>query len=122
MPGDAHGEESVGKYISVRIFGSEGCLTYEGDDQRPESGSLELSRRASHAGRERLYDTFHFENYDNSEGSTGPESLCAFIDACRGREAFVGAGPFEGLQVVCALEAMYRSAASGRAEAVSEAE
>ena len=51
VPGNAHADvnnenvHSVGKHISIRIFGSDGLLTYEGDDQRPTSGKLVVTRR-----------------------------------------------------------------------------
>ena len=118
VPGDAHSDCPVGKYVSVRIFGSAGMLTYEGDDQSPASGALVLARMGG--SREVLADEFHFENYDNSEGSTGPESLHAFVAASRGRDVFVGVSATEGLRVVCTLDAMYRSAKSGRAEPAVE--
>ena len=48
----------------------------------------------------------------------GPESLEAFIAACNGGEPFVGVDARVGLEVVKALDAMYRSARSGKPEAV----
>ena len=116
VPGNAHSDDpghSVGKHISVRVFGSEGLLVYEGDDQVSTSGQLAITRRdGAHVPvRSR---GFHFENYDAA--GDGPESLQAFIDVCHGKEAFVGVGPRVGLDVVRALDAMYRSAKSGRPE------
>ena len=61
-----------------------------------------------------VVDGFHFENYE-AEGD-GPESLHAFVDACNGAEAFVGVDAQVGLDVVRALDAMYRSAKSGKPE------
>ena len=114
VPGDAHSAHSVGKFISVRIFGSEGMITYEGDDQKPQSGQLELRRRD---GETRALEGFQFENYE-ADGD-GPESLQAFISACRRqKDVFVGADAEVGLQVVLALDAMYRSAKSGCREDV----
>jgi predicted dehydrogenase len=114
VPGDAHSAHSVGKFISVRIFGSEGMITYEGDDQKPQSGQLELRRRN---GETRALEGFQFENYE-ADGD-GPESLQAFISACRRqKDVFVGADAEVGLQVVLALDAMYRSAKSGCREDV----
>ena len=46
----------------------------------------------------------------------GPESLHALVDACVGRPTHIGAGAEVGLSTVRALDAMYRSAKSGRAE------
>ena len=117
VPGNAHATtndnvHSVGKHISVRVFGSEGLVTFEGDDQTPSSGRLVVSRRDG--GPPTVVDGFLFENYE-AEG-TGPESLHAFIDACNGREHFVGVGHEVGLDVVRVLDAMYRSAKSGQPE------
>ena len=41
----------------------------------------------------------------------------AFVDACLGRPYFNGADADVGLKVVRAIDAMYRSAKSGKAEA-----
>ena len=57
-----------------------------------------------------------FEHLD--QDGTGPGSLNAFVRACNGQEYFNGAGAVEGLKAVCTIDAMYRSAKSGRAEPV----
>lgn len=115
VPGNAHGGDEC-KHISVRVFGSEGLLVYEGEDQVESSGHLELTRRDG-AKKRRLASGFVFENYA-AEG-TGPESLQAFIETCRGaKDAFIGVDAHVGLQVVRALDAMYRSSKSGKAEKV----
>ena len=46
----------------------------------------------------------------------GPESIHAFVDACRGLDAYNGASATVGLRVVQTLDAMYRSAKSGKPE------
>jgi hypothetical protein len=46
----------------------------------------------------------------------GPESLQAFVSACNGEEFFKGADAEVGLKAVATIDALYRSAASGRAE------
>lgn len=121
VPGDAHGADAnLGKYVGMRVFGSEGMLAYEGYDQTPKSGSMQLTRRSGHIDQAdeevlRSASTFAFENYDQ-EG-LGPESLLAFVDACLGREHFVGASAETGLAVVRTIDAMYRSAKSGQVEA-----
>ena len=112
VPGDAHGDAPVGKRIAFQIFGTEGMLSYGGDDQQPDSGALELRRHdGSH---ERLHPTFLFENYEPL--GDGPESLHAFVDACAGRDCYVGADARCGLQTVRTLDAMYRSQSSGAVE------
>ena len=59
---------------------------------------------------------FCFENYDvHANDGTGPESLHAFIDGCRGRPFFNGASGEVGLKVVQTVDAMYLSAKTGQA-------
>jgi len=48
----------------------------------------------------------------------GPESLHAFIDGCQGNSFVNASDAILGVKVVQALEAMYRSAKSGRVENV----
>lgn len=67
-------------------------------------------------GKHELGPPVQFEHLD--QDGTGPGSLDAFVQACRGRDYFVGAGPVEGLKSVCTIDAMYRSAVSGKAEPV----
>ena len=112
VPGDAHGDAPVGKSLSISMFGSKGSLRYGGDDQLPSSGRLELRQRDG--VHEVLHPSFEFENYEDA--GDGPESLHALIDACLGRPAYVGADARVGLRTVQAIDAMYRSAASGKAE------
>jgi len=121
VPGDAHGEEPVGKWVEVKVFGSEGMLTYRGDDQDPASGALSLRRRdgkISHqhqaAVSEAAGEGFLFENYEPS--GEGPESLHAFIHACLEREYYNGADAETCLRTVQAIDAIYRSSFSGLPE------
>jgi hypothetical protein len=120
VPGDAHGDDPVGKWIEVKIFGSMGVLTYRGDDQNPSSGGLSLRRRDGHQQQQQQHQQtpleggFLFENYD-PEGE-GPESVCAFIDACLGRDYYTGADADTCLDTVRAIDAMYRSSLSGNPE------
>mmetsp|Transcript_46452 Transcript_46452/g.137229 ORF Transcript_46452/g.137229 Transcript_46452/m.137229 type:complete len:275 (+) Transcript_46452:322-1146(+) len=114
LPGDAHGDNPVGKQLEVSVFGSDGSLVYSGDDQCASSGALELRRHDGHPALELLHPEFHFENYEPS--GDGPESLHAFVDACVGRDAYVGCDATVGLRTVQAIDAMYRSARSGTVE------
>ena len=50
------------------------------------------------------------------QAGSGPESMQHFLAACRGLPHSNGADHEVGLQAVRALDAMYRSAASGRTE------
>ena len=113
------------------IFGDGGMLSYSGlagsdNVQKDEAGGT-----ASGGGvRNRLEAWCHdgtsvshtlgppveFEHLD--QGGTGPGSLEAFVAACQGKEYFVGAGATEGMKAVAAIDAMYRSAASGKPEVV----
>jgi predicted dehydrogenase len=118
VPGNAHEEDttnenvhSCGKHISMRIFGSEGTIVYEGDDQDEGSGRLLLRRRD---GGSEVREGFLFENYDQK--GDGPESVHAFIEACGGTDPYVGVDAQVGMQVVKALDAMYRSSLSGQPE------
>ncbi len=89
-------------------------LLYSGLDLVPESGELIMRR---HDGREQTSPGFEFENYDqNAQDNTGPESIHAFVDACRGEPYYNGADAVVGLRVVMTLDAMYRSAKSGQPE------
>lgn len=102
-----------GKLVENKIFGTEGCILYCGNDEDAESGDLVLTR---HDGRNQRMPGFHFEN--TSKEGTGPESLQAFIDGCLGNEFFNAADVTIGVKVVQTVEAMYRSAKSGCAETV----
>merc|ERR1712166_1166381 len=111
-PGNEHGDEATGKHFDIKIFGSKGVLMYGGDDKNPSSGKLELRK---HDGSESfISEGFLMENTE-VEGM-GPESMLNFIAACRGLEHRNGANREVGLQAVRVLEAMYRSAASGKTE------
>jgi len=113
------------KFIDNRLVGTEGTLTYHGKDEDGGAasvmegggeaaaplGQLELVR---FDGQNEVISGFEFENTD-VEGD-GPESLQAFIDACAGVEYFSGADAEIGLKAVATIDALYRSALSGRAE------
>ena len=62
---------------------------------------------------------FEFEHLD--QGGTGPGSMDAWIAACHGVEYYAGATALEGLKAVATIEAMYRSAQTGKAESVADA-
>ncbi|CAE8636582.1 unnamed protein product [Polarella glacialis] len=112
MPGAAL---KSGKLIENKIFGTDGCLFYSGDDVDPTSGNLVLMR---HDGENETCPLgFHFEN--TAQEGTGPESLQAFIQACLGQPIRNAADAEIGLKVVQTIDAMYRSAKSGLAETIS---
>lgn len=111
-PGNEHGEEATGKHFDIKIFGTKGVLMYGGDDKKFSSGRLELRK---HDGSESyISEGFLMENTE-AEGM-GPESLLEFIKACRGLPYKNGADQHNGLETVRVLDAMYRSAASGKTE------
>ena len=114
LPGDAHGSAPVGKQIDIVVFGTEGSLSFGGDDQDPTSGVLEIRRHDGQPAHEVLAPPFQFEKYE-ADG-TGPESIQAFVQACRGESAFVGAGAQVGLDAVRVIDAAYRSTRSGQPE------
>ena len=119
--GDRLGAGWVGKQVRVQIYGHKGALLYSGDDNRYDSGRLELRRREN-GGKVELPDGegFYFEN-TKQEGD-GPESLQNFIAACNRQEYYDGAGSLLGLKTVQVIDAMYKSAQSGQAEAVAYAD
>eukprot|EP00931_Biecheleriopsis_adriatica_P113830 TRINITY_DN8905_c0_g2_i1.p1 TRINITY_DN8905_c0_g2~~TRINITY_DN8905_c0_g2_i1.p1 ORF type:complete len:392 (-),score=80.09 TRINITY_DN8905_c0_g2_i1:322-1446(-) len=103
-----------GKQIDNRIFGSEGMLEFCcTNDYDPSSGALILKR---HDQKDQHFPGFYFENYE-AEGP-GPESLQKFIGGCIGKPFFNGADATIGLKAVQTIEAMYRSAKSGKSEGV----
>mmetsp|Transcript_54565 Transcript_54565/g.165233 ORF Transcript_54565/g.165233 Transcript_54565/m.165233 type:complete len:387 (+) Transcript_54565:55-1215(+) len=106
--------EETSKLIENKIFGTEGVLLYSGDDGDSSSGDMIVRR---HDGRHQTFPGFLFENY--AMGGEGPESLQAFIRACRGEAVFNGADATVGLKAVQTIEAMYRSAKSGNPEKVA---
>lgn len=111
LPFKSYTESS--KQIDNKIFGSEGMLMYTGDDMDPASGDLVLRR---HDGKHQKFPGFYFENYE-AEGD-GPESLKAFIAGCVGKPFFLGADAEIGLKSVQTIDAMYRSAKSGKMELI----
>lgn len=110
-PGNEHGSEATGKLFDIKIFGSKGVMMYGGDDKNPASGRLELRR---HDGSESTIAPGGFMMENTEAEGNGPESLLNFIAACRGLEYRNGADQNVGLQAVRVLDAMYRSAASGK--------
>jgi len=112
LPGNEHGDEATGKLFQIKMFGSKGVLTYGGDDKHQGSGKLELTKHDGSATY--VSEGFLMENTE-AEGN-GPESLLNFVAACRGLPFRNGADQEVGLQAVRVLDAMYRSAASGKTE------
>eukprot|EP01047_Picozoa_sp_COSAG01_P076234 COSAG01_NODE_13324_length_1601_cov_1.193742_1_plen_194_part_00 len=117
------------KIIENRLVGTEGILSYCGVDEdkgktsldddasgdegseQAANGGLSLSR---FDGRVEAHPGFEFENTDMD--GDGPESLQAFLDACRRQPYFPGADALVGLKAVATLDAMYRSALAVAAE------
>ena len=121
------------KVVGNWLFGTEGMMSYncmgsdndntveidkEGDDQQTagSAGGAPRLEIWTNDGKHEVEPPVEFEHID--QDGTGPGSLDAFVKACNGLEYFNGAGPVEGLKAVCAIDAMYRSAKSGRAEDV----
>jgi predicted dehydrogenase len=91
--------------IDLRIFGSEGMLLVDIERER-----LELRRRD---GRDEVIPL------TPGDGAYAcHEPLRALVDFCLGREALNSAPGVVGQRAVEVLDAMYRSAASGRMETV----
>jgi predicted dehydrogenase len=113
-PGNSYGENPRGKHFDIKIFASKGVLIYGGDDNNPKSGQLEVRYHDEKKDSYIAEGGFLMENGE-VEGN-GPESLKQFISACRGLPFENGADQNVGLQAVRVLDAMYRSAASGKSE------
>jgi predicted dehydrogenase len=94
-----------GFQIDLRIFGSEGMLLLDVERER-----LELRRRD---GRDEIVPMT-----PGSGGYSCEQPVRAFVDICRGLPADNRAPGKIGMRAVEVLDAMYRSAASGRMEAV----
>lgn len=112
LPGDEHGE-GTGKLFDIKIFGSKGVLMYGGDDKDPSSGRLELRK---HDGSKSYIAEGGFLMENTAAEGNGPESLLNFVAACRGLPFRNGADQEVGMQAVRVLDALYRSAASGKTE------
>mmetsp|Transcript_57685 Transcript_57685/g.137225 ORF Transcript_57685/g.137225 Transcript_57685/m.137225 type:complete len:375 (-) Transcript_57685:43-1167(-) len=106
--------EKTTKQIENRIVGSEGTLLYSGEDMFPESGKLVVTRSD---GKEQVFPGFYFEEYQ-AEGD-GPNALKSFIGGILGKPFFNGAPAKVGYRAVQTIEGMYRSALSGKQEAVA---
>lgn len=91
--------------IDLRIFGSEGMLLLDIERER-----LEIRRRD---GRD---EVIPMKVGDGAYGCEEP--LRVFVDLCIGRKTENDAPGFVGQRAVEVLDAMYRSAASGRMETV----
>lgn len=93
----------VGMHTDVRIYGTDGMLVFSNLPAR-----LELRR---HDGRDAALPMTDFEGlYD------GALPVRAFARLCRGERVENASDALNGLRVTAALDALYRSAASGRIE------
>lgn len=122
MPDHGH------KVVSNWIFGTTGVLSYSalaGSDNVANDAANGTQPTATAAPRLEIWRTdgahssgppVAFENLEQT--GTGPGSLDAWVRACRGEDYWVGSGTLEGLKAVATIDAMYRSARSGRAEEV----
>lgn len=131
LPGSQYAHPPIGKLIRIELFGEEGSLMYGGDDKIPQSGRLELRKKAigKEDGKvEFLSDGFYFE--DGEQEGTGPGSMKSFLDSCRASSmhhcqgkvltssSAVKNDSLIGLRTVQIIDAMYRSSVSGSAEAI----
>ena len=148
LPGSQYADPPVGKHIKVELFGETGSLMYGGDDQKHDSGRLELRKTAvgtkedgqsefpcssqdwsellGAEGASELKDGFYFE--DGAQDGKGPGSMKAFLNACSDSSARYAEGKepvradvndsLIGLRTVQIIDAMYRSHNSGNAEKI----
>lgn len=105
LSGSATVPKHCGFQLDVRIFGTEGMVLFDVERER-----LELRR---HDGRDETV-----EMPPGSGAYDGRRPVRHFIDICAGRPAANPADAENGARVVETLDALYRSAASGRLEAV----
>jgi len=117
------------KVVEHRMIGTLGVLTYTGiaQDEGQSTGDDDptkrerdsqwqgLSLKTYQGKQDATIPGFEFENTQGA-GCDGPESLHAFIAACRGKPFYPGADAQVGLKAVAAIDAIYRSAVSGAAE------
>ena len=116
------------KVVGNWIFGTGGMMSYNG---LAGSDNVQIDEDAdvvkggeggggphldiwTNDGAHQIGPPVEFEFLD--QDGPGPGSMDAFVKACNGDEYFIGAGSLEGLKAVCAIDAMYRSAKSGKAE------
>jgi predicted dehydrogenase len=132
-----------GKHITNVIVGHKGSLRYSGfapdnssDSTADDEGVMEWSfnnNSSSSSGDEdgspphqsERIRSFKFENTEVGSGGgqgEGPESVRAFIEACRGpqqlQQFYNGADASIGFKTVATIDAVYRSALSHAMEAV----
>lgn len=107
LSGSAGVPKHMGGQVDLRLFGEEGMLLLDLERER-----LELRR---HDRRD------HVAAFAPGEGATAystREPIDRFVDLCLGRPVVNDADGSVGLRAVEVLDAMYRSAASGRLEPV----
>lgn len=113
------------KLTQNRLFGDKGMLSYSGSYEIDEGDAHEEGktggpktegelRLETFDGKNLVVPGFEFENIE--QGGQGPESLQAFIDACLGLPHFKGTTADVGFLCVATIDAMYRSAMSGKSE------
>jgi hypothetical protein len=119
------------KVVSNWLFGTEGMLSYGGaagsdnvendagrGAETTKSGGVPRLQLWLNDGKHETGPPFEFEHLD--QGGTGPGSMDAWIAACHKKEYFAGSGALEGLKAVATIDALYRSAKSGKPEQVSD--
>jgi predicted dehydrogenase len=117
LPGNAHSVPPVPKKVQIEVFGTDASLHYGGNDRDPSSGRLEI--RHPDGTAEIIHNEFSFESWDN-EGY-GPESLQNFVQLCCGKDdVYEGCNVVDGLRSIQSIDALYRSAASGKPETIIE--
>ncbi len=105
LSGSATVPKHRGFQMDVRLFGSEGMIVFDVERER-----LELARRD---GTE---ETHPFSRGEGAYIGEGP--VARFIEICAGKPVENAANAENGARVVETLDAMYRSARSGRTEEV----
>ncbi len=105
LSGSATVPKSRGFQLDIRVFGTEGMLLFD-----IERARVEVVR---HDGRA------HVETLEPDAGAYEQiEPITRLVDLCRGKDVVNPADGTIGLRATAVLDAMYRSAGSGRMEEV----
>ena len=105
LSGSATVPKTRGYQIDIRVFGTEGMLLFDIERARVEA--------IRHDGKT------HIEPLPANAGDyESVEPITRFVDLCRGESTVNPADGIIGMRAVGVLDAMYRSARSGRMEEV----
>ena len=108
-PGTGVTTAEMSKHFDIKIFGSEGVMSYGGKDTDEKSGRLEIRLYDDTDGM--VFEGFNMENA--GPGGLGPESLRNFVEACNGGQFVNACDQHVGLRVVETVHGLYESGVKG---------